>query len=73
MLLDAGSDEEAELGCVDLKVESDDGEQVAGDFVNPDGTQSLVPSDLLASSSTTFFQSLAQVNTDPSSRFFVAI
>ena len=63
-ILDANSDDDTELVSLDLDAESDDDEQPAGDFMSPDGTQSLVPNDVLSFSGA--FQSLIFDDTDPS-------
>ena len=47
-ILDADSDDDKELVSLDLDAESDDDEQPAGDFMSPDGTQSLVANDVLS-------------------------
>ena len=61
-ILDADSDNDTELVSLDLDAESNDDEQPAGDFMSPNGTQSLVPNDVLSFSGT--FQSLILDDTD---------
>ncbi len=65
-ILDADSDDDTELVSLDLDAESDD-EQPAGDFMSPDGTQSLLPNDVLSFSGA--FQSLILDDTNPSHRY----
>ena len=65
-VLDADSDDDTKLVSLYLDAESDDDEQPAGDFMSPDGTQSLVPNDFLSFSGA--FQSLIFDDTDPSHR-----
>ena len=47
-ILDDDSDDDTELVSLDLDAESDDDEQLAGNFMSPDGTQSLVPNEVLS-------------------------
>ena len=65
-ILDTDSDDDTELVSLDLDAESDDDGQPAGDFMSPDGSQSLVPNDVLSFSGA--FQSLILDDTDPSHR-----
>ena len=65
-ILDADSDDDTELVCLDLDAESDDDGQPAGDFMSPDGTVSLVANDVLSFCGV--FQSLILDDTDPSHR-----
>ena len=65
-ILDADSDDDTELVSLDLDAESDDDGQPAGDFMSPDGTQSLVPNNVLSFSGA--FHSLILDDTEPSHR-----